>query len=92
MPQNPFKVTYEYLDPGGNGILAYQRVYVTSLDDSITVKQVVINRGNCSINRYLPQVPVRLGYSQSVYAVTSPVCDILEVKVMTNKGDVVYNF
>lgn len=91
MPDNPFKITTQYADPFGHGFGAYYRVHVTSLDDSIILNKAIVNRGNCNIQRYDSVMPVRLGYGHSTYFIVPGTCDILEIGLSTNKGEVTYN-
>lgn len=77
-------------------------VDVIALDD-IIIKDIIVNRGNCTlaikqVGIFDMQFPAKLSYGEtSTVAVTGktfmePCKNVLEVKVVTNKGDWKVNF
>lgn len=63
-------------------------VYLTATTDSVVIKQVVVNRGNCKTfpGGLVAQLPVRLKYGEQFYMLTPPGCNVIEVQVVTDKG------
>ena len=65
---------------------------ITALENGIEIYRVELNRGNC---KYSPngELPKRLNYGQTVSLVLGwqgNICNLLEVKVFTNKGSITY--
>ncbi|WP_251928403.1 hypothetical protein [Raoultella planticola] len=92
-PIPPIKVeTSNQVHPAGT---RYVTVVVTSLDDSINVEKIDVNRGNCRIDnqKYLSSknketiLPATLRYGQSVRVNFYNNCVASEVVVTTDKGD-----
>ncbi|SET69144.1 hypothetical protein [Kosakonia radicincitans] len=97
-PAPPIKVeTSNHVHPAGT---RYVTVVVTSLDDSINVENVDVNRGNCRIDnqKYLSSknketiLPVTLRYGQSVSVNFYNNCVASEVVVTTDKGGWRYTY
>lgn len=73
----------------------YTRVIVQAKANSVTVESVEINRGNC---RYVGGVlPQELNFGEQVTVVVqkndtifSKGCNIIEVKVLTDKGEITF--
>lgn len=91
-PTSPIKVeTSDYVHPAGT---RYATVVVTSLDDSVKVKNIDVNRGNCRIDnkKFMSSVnnetilPITLRYGQSVKVNFYNECVASEVVVTTDKG------
>ncbi|HDS3795052.1 hypothetical protein ACV1MK_24405 [Klebsiella michiganensis] len=97
-PTPPVKVeTSNQVHPAGT---RYVTVVVTSLDDSIKVENIDVNRGNCRIDnqKYLYSknketiLPVTLRYGQSVKVNFYNNCVASEVVVTTDKGGWRYTY
>ncbi|CRY54696.1 Uncharacterised protein [Yersinia intermedia] len=97
-PTSPIKVeTSDYVHPAGT---RYVTVVVTSLDDSIKVENIDVNRGSCRIDnqKYLYSsnketiLPATLRYGQSVKVNFYNNCVASEVVVTTNKGGWRYTY
>lgn len=91
-PQPDIKVeTFNKVHPAGT---RYATVVVTARDDSVTVKNIVVNRGNCRIaNQKFPFttnketiLPATLRYGQSIEVSFYNNCVSSEVNVTTDKG------
>lgn len=75
------------------------RYTITSVDNDVTIKSLVLNRGNCVISTADrgDNVNKRLGFGQS-YSFTSPTnksfsqCRPLELVVGTNKGSFTFTW
>jgi len=87
--ENPFKVRYQYYEAGMG---SHYIIYITSLVDSIYLTGITVNRNNCRIHRYDNKLPVNLKFSQSTYVVVPATCDILEVNISTQDGNINYTF
>ncbi|WP_287786875.1 MULTISPECIES: hypothetical protein [Atlantibacter] len=76
--------------------LHQQRVHVQSLTDSVTINDVVVNRGNCPIQK-LPTVyagskpvalvPSTLPYGKEIAVYIKGPCNVAEINVITSQGD-----
>ncbi|AUM05031.1 MULTISPECIES: hypothetical protein [Enterobacter] len=76
--------------------LHQQRVHVQSLTDSVTINDVVVNRGNCPIQK-LPTVyagskpvalvPSTLTYGKEITVYIKGPCSVAEINVITSQGD-----
>lgn len=97
-PAPPIKVeTSNQVHPAGT---RYVTVVVTSLDDSINVENIDVNRGNCRIDnqKYLSSknketiLPATLRYGQSVRVSFYNNCVASEVVVTTDKGGWRYTY
>ncbi|HED2829089.1 hypothetical protein [Enterobacter kobei] len=76
--------------------LHQQRVHVQSLTDSVTIKDIVINRGNCPIQKMptvyagskpVSLVPSTLPYGEEIAAYIKGPCSVAEINVITSQGD-----
>lgn len=97
-PTLPIKVeTSNQVHPAGT---RYVTVVVTSLDDSIKVENIDVNRGNCRIEnkKFMSSVnketilPATLRYGQSVSVNFYNNCMASEVVVTTDKGGWRYTY
>ncbi|HGK3929218.1 TPA: hypothetical protein ACJ2OB_000592 [Klebsiella pneumoniae] len=73
-----------------------QRVHVQSLTDSVTINDVVVNRGNCPIQKMptvyagskpVALVPSTLPYGKEIAVYIQGPCSVAEINVITNQGD-----
>lgn len=81
--------TYDKVNPVFG--IKYVLVKVTATDDSVTVKNIVVNRGNCKIENKdfddgKPILPKQLKFGQSVSVSFSGPCEAAQVDVVTNNG------
>ena len=76
--------------------LHQQRVHVQSLTDSVTIKDIVVNRGNCPIQKIptvyagskpVPLVPSTLPYGKEIAVYVKGPCNVAEINVITSQGD-----
>jgi predicted flavoprotein YhiN len=67
-----------------------QEVWIVSMEQSISITEVVVNRGNCAYPKTFP-TPFRMGYGDKL-SVNVERCEVLEVQIKTNKGDKTYQF
>ena len=76
--------------------LHQQRVHVQSLTDSVTIKDIVVNRGNCPIQKMptvyagskpVPLVPSTLPYGKEIAVYIKGPCSVAEINVITSQGD-----
>jgi hypothetical protein len=67
----------------------YPKLTITATDD-VTVNDVVVNRGSCK--RGDSGFPRELKYGSSMEVRVNSGCDLLEVKIATNKGDWSFSF
>jgi hypothetical protein len=76
--------------------LHQQRVHVQSLTDSVTIKDIVVNRGNCPIQKIptvyagskpVPLVPSTLPYGKEIAVYIKGPCSVAEINVITSQGD-----
>lgn len=76
--------------------LHQQRVHVQSLTDSVTIKDIVVNRGNCPIQKIpsvyagskpVPLVPSTLPYGKEIAVYIKGPCGVAEIYVITSQGD-----
>lgn len=97
-PTSPVKVeTSDNIHPAGT---RYVTVVVTSLDDSIKVEKIDVNRGKCRIDnqKYLYSsnketiLPASLRYGESVKVNFYNNCVASEVVVTTDKGGWRYTY
>jgi len=68
----------------------YAKIKVSSLIDSVSIEDIIVNRGNCKVeggkNSTYKIIPKELKFGESVsVGVTN--CNVLQVDVVTNKGD-----
>ncbi len=76
--------------------LHQQRVHVQSLADSVTINDVVVNRGNCPIQKMptvyagskpVALVPSTLPYGKEIAVYIKGPCSVAEINVITSQGD-----
>ncbi|HCE8851237.1 TPA: hypothetical protein NHU67_001625 [Citrobacter freundii] len=76
--------------------LHQQRVHVQSLADSVTINDVVVNRGNCPIQKTptvyagskpVPLIPSTLPYGKEIAVYIKGPCTVAEINVITSQGD-----
>ncbi|HDR2590564.1 hypothetical protein ACEV60_20555 [Enterobacter ludwigii] len=76
--------------------LHQQRVHVQSLNDSVTIKDIVINRGNCPIQKMptvyagskpVALIPSTLPYGKEIAVYIKGPCSVAEINVITSQGD-----
>jgi len=60
------------------------QVIVTSVSDSVTIKNVIVNKGNCKYDKS-GDFPAKLSYGQELKILVWR-CNILRVDVDTNQG------
>ena len=75
----------------------YSKVYITSNVDSVIIKKIIVNRGNCKDAEYLPWRPIRLNFGSTYERIftgkrAGTPCNVLEVAVDTNQGAWTFNF
>lgn len=76
--------------------LHQQRVHVQSLADSVTINDIVVNRGNCPIQKMptvyagskpVALVPSTLPYGKEIAVYIKGPCSVAEINVITSQGD-----
>jgi len=76
--------------------LHQQRVHVQSRTDSVTIKDVVVNRGNCPIQKMptvyagskpVPLVPSTLSFGKEIAVYIKGPCSVAEINIITSQGD-----
>jgi len=78
-------------------------IHITSLVDNVTIKSLVVNRGNCVVdNTYYGYVngslrvsavlPTKLGYGKKVKVHIIKGCTVMEAEVITDKGAFTYKW
>ncbi|UVO06915.1 hypothetical protein LW347_13420 [Pectobacterium polonicum] len=70
---------------------SYSKVYITALVNSIVVKNITVNRGNCKDAEARPWKPVRINFGNTydrIFTGRSVLsgCNILEIVVDTDQG------
>lgn len=88
----PFTVS---AGPSNAGAL-YSKVYITSRSDSVVIKKILVNRGNCQDAEARPWKPVRLGFGNTVDRLFvgkgfMSACRIMEIAVDTDQGTWSFN-
>ncbi|CNL00140.1 hypothetical protein [Yersinia kristensenii] len=88
----PFKVS---AGPSNAGEL-YTKIYVTSRTDSLLIKKITVNRGNCQDAEAMPWKPVRLGFGNTTDRLFvgkgfMSGCNALEIAVDTDRGAWTFN-
>lgn len=88
----PFKVS---AGPSNAGEL-YTKIYVTSRTDSLLIKKITVNRGNCQDAEAMPWKPVRLGFGNTTDRLFVgkgfiSTCNALEIAVDTDRGAWTFN-
>jgi hypothetical protein len=90
---SPVRIELEELtNPNYPGIIV-PRVKVTSLVDSIVIKDIVVNKGHCPMNfNRKPLFPWSLRYGEQAIGAYSSACHVLKINVKTNQGDWVVEY
>ena len=65
-------------------------IYVTSVVDSVTIKDVLVNKGNCRMS-FNTEFPYNLKYGEK-YATSGVICNVIQVDVITDQGTWTNNF
>ena len=69
--------------------VSYPKIYITSLEDKLTIKNVIVNKGHCKLLSGYPiknLFPKTLQYSERVEIPLSPRCNVIRIDVVTNQG------
>lgn len=70
--------------------IKYVEVKVKSISDEVTVEDVIVNRGNCKIEKNFLNgksiLPKQLKFGESVSVSFSGPCEAVQVDVVTNDG------
>lgn len=69
----------------------YVQVKVKTIQDDVTVEDIIVNKGNCKIenqNAYTrkPIIPKQLKFGESVSVAFTAPCETTQVDVVTNNG------
>lgn len=80
---NPFKITTKRQGK-------QNAIYITSLEDSIIVNNVIVNRNQCIPEQSTFNFPMSLQFGNQIAAVYMQ-CNILEISIHTNRGNVTYS-
>ncbi|MBD9574807.1 hypothetical protein IB260_05740 [Pseudomonas sp. PDM23] len=76
---------------GRNSIWGGPQIQITAKQDSVTINQVLINRGNCRVN-VQERLPYKLPFG-SVLKADTPSCQhVVEVSISTSDGDFDFTF
>lgn len=69
-------------------------VVVTSVVDNLTINNVVVNKGNCYMNKAVwnPQLPSKLIFGKQLEIALNKDCKVLKVDIKTDQGDWTANF
>ena len=82
----------EIQNPFGRTLPPVPIVYITSITDQITIKDVTVNRGNCQGTSYAKsKLPKVLKYGQQADFGLIAGCNVKEIKVITNMGERTFN-
>jgi hypothetical protein len=82
----------EVQNPLGRTLPPVPIVYITSITDQITIKDVTVNRGNCQGTSYAKsKLPKVLKYGQQADFGLMAGCKVKEIKVITNMGERTFN-
>jgi hypothetical protein len=93
-PQSsPIKISLKngyVLNTPAYGVATY--INIISLSDNLTVKKVIVNKGNCKIytrgGQYYKDNPKKLAYGRKLTLSIIPSrCSLLRINVVTNQGD-----
>jgi len=85
----PVKIKVKYLDAGMMGMhgATVPIVEVISASNSIIIKDVIGNRGNCPMTAYRKaQFPQKLKFGELATAGFKMGCNLIEIDVVTNQG------
>ena len=92
----PVKVSIEVMDVNDNNHY-FNVLKIQSLENDLIVTNIELNRGNCQPNPFFnAPLPHSLKYGQTdaviLYPPDSNLCDLLETKITTNKGESTFKF
>jgi hypothetical protein len=92
----PLQVSKSCRNWSGNVGCMMWLVTITSMEDGVTIKDAVVNRGNCRIVHQmvgleLVRLPFTLKFGMSFLAMT-PMCDPVEVQVTTDQDSFRFTF
>lgn len=89
LPPSTFSVRWYFQEwaPGQY----FKKVEVVSHSNNITIRNAILNRGNCPL---LPahELPMTLGFGQTHTIPFSKRCNLLELQLLTDQGEVTYQF
>ena len=68
------------------------KVKVTAITDKAEIKDVIVNRGNCRVDKKYAItgrsiLPKTLNYGESITLFVMPSCSVLQIDVVTDKGN-----
>ena len=93
-PANPFKIWVgERLFEYGTIKTPYRTVNITSTADNLIINEVTVNRNQCSASIGNPKKPIELPFGATAtydYNIQHRRCDVVEIVVKTNKGDLTF--
>lgn len=74
-----------------------QTVKMIAITDKTEIKDIVVNRGNCRVDKKYVNTgrnifPKELKYGESVTIFIQPSCTVLQIDVMTNQGNWKMNY
>lgn len=98
-PPIQVKITSEYNE---SWKYYYPRVWIISLSDDITIKDVLVNKGNCKYKnqdvvfrngkmKVIDKLPKHLIYGKNVSINLGSNCNVLKIDIFTDVGDFTYN-
>jgi hypothetical protein len=70
--------------------MSYPKIYITSVVDNLEIKNVIVNKGHCTLLGGKPIkniFPKKLHYSQRVEIPLSITCHVIRIDIKTNQGD-----
>jgi len=84
----PLKIVLDSLSLGSTEV---PLIRITSLEDKLTIKSVIVNKGHCSKlsnGHNIKQVfPRTFQFSQKLVLELSPYCDVIRIDIETNSGN-----
>ncbi|MDP3008352.1 MAG: hypothetical protein Q8N30_04690 [Methylococcales bacterium] len=64
----------------------YKVITVTSMVDAITIEDIIVNRGNCSLEGFRGSLPAKLKFGE-IFTIPLPLsCSAIEIIANTDKG------
>ena len=75
----------------------YFAVEITSLEDQVSVEDMIVNRGNCDYSKTTPYsnkpyLPTELKYGEAIELNIYDDCSLTEIEVVTDSGSTVVNY
>ncbi|MCC4307094.1 hypothetical protein LL252_00800 [Alcanivorax marinus] len=68
------------------------RVHITNTgEDTVTVKEVIANRGNCDLT-FQDELPMELDFGEKDSVLVDTGCNLVEVEVITDQGSAIYTW